>query len=349
METTNFRYLPGALRVHSLRCLRELFPALHISHLGQGFLFSAHLDLRHVCHTPCWSQLGVMTRTARRGKKKDPLPATPWEELSGGQTHLDHSGNGNTTGQGEGQGVDLKLTRKKKLGPSLSRKAETKLKRLTARQVLNRTPSDSVVLLEQSTAQESLNGSLTDTQSAEHVNTIPKQGNRGTSSGATVKRGKKGEHNLKSLRGKKKKRLIVDNVCLLRQSDSDSSLSDQVEEVGSGGGENECASGDNGDDSFKETAVEYTEEEEDRTVSNRLVKNKIKSKRKLGRVKVGKKWVKASSNKPQPPVEQDGGVRETGQGDGIGGKRRRPMDEESRRKRIEHRKLRRQRKKVGHL
>ena len=342
METTNFRYLPGALRVHSLRCLRELFPALHISHLGQGFLFSAHLDLRHVCHTPCWSQLGVMTRTARRGKKKDPLPATPWEELSGGQTHLDHSGNGNTTGQGEGQGVDLKLTRKKKLGPSLSRKAETKLKRLTARQVLNRTPSDSVVLLEssQSTSQD---GSLTDSQLVESVNTKPKKKkqvplrNRGTSNGATVKRGGKGKLDLKG------KRLSVDKVCLLRQSDSESSLSDQV---GSGGGESECESGDNGDDSLKETAVEYTEEEEDRTVSNRQAKNKNKSKRKLGRVKVGKKWVKASSNKP---VEQDGGARETGQGDGIGGKRRRPMDEESRRKRIEHRKLRRQRKKVGHL
>ena len=299
-----------------------------------------------------------MTRTARRGKKKDPLPATPWEELSGGQTHLDHSGNGNTTGevgQGEGQGVDLKLTRKKKLGSSLSRKAKTKLKRLTARQVLNRTPSDSVILLEssQSTSQESLNGSLTDSQlvqSAELVNTKNKQvplRNRGTSSGATVKIGGKGKLDLKSRRGKKKKRLSGDNVCLLRQSDSESSLSDQVEEAGSGGGESECESGDNGEPGDDETAVEYTEEEE---VSNCQVKNKIKSKRKLGRVKVGKKWVKASSNKPQPPVEQDGGdsARETGQGDGIG-KRRRPMDEESRRKRIEHRKLRRQRKKVGHL
>ena len=293
-----------------------------------------------------------MTRTARRGKKKEPLPATPWEKLSGEHSNQKRSENGDIAREND----DLKVTRKRKLGPKVTKKAKTKLKRLTGKASSNGTFDDHVTLIDQTEPSESLsesaNGSESRLKSKKKL-TGQSQGSVRTSESSKkpLTRGKKrkSERLLKKL-GKKKRRKGVseDRVHLLRHSDSDSSLIDQGE-MGSGGesGSGECEAGDSGElggDSGGGPGVELREEDE----VGKDVKSMKKGKNVYSRIKKGNRWVKASNS--QPLVEEGGdGTGEEVDGISSTMKRKRPMDEESRRKRIEHRKLRRQRKKVRQM
>ena len=275
-----------------------------------------------------------MTRTARRGKKKEPLPATPWEKLSGEQSNQKRSENGDIASEND----DLKVTRKRKLGPKVTKKAKTKLKRLTGKESSKGTFGDHVTPIDQTEPSESLLESANGSESRTHL----KKKLTGKSQGSV----RTSESSQKPLTSGKMKRKGVseDGVCVLRHSDSDSSLSDQGEMVSGGeSGSGECEAGDSGEpgeDSDSGPGVEFREEDE----GGKVVKGTKKGKKVYSRIKKGNRWVKASNS--QPLVEEGGdGTREVDRS-GSTMKRKRPMDEESRRKRIEHRKLRRQRKKV---
>ena len=289
-----------------------------------------------------------MTRTARRGKKKEPLPATPWEELSGEQSNLSRSENGDTTWEKN----DLRETRKRKLEPKVLKKAKTKLKRLRGKVSSSTTFSDNIKLIDSTENVESESGNPSGSKfQVVSKRTKKKKSARQTliDTTGTSKSNKKGlnkRKKKKTIARKRRKAVSEDKVCLLGHSDSDSSLSDQGEVVSCGeSGSSEGEGGDvgeHGEGSDNGAGVEYEEEEEE--------EERVLKRRKVqARIKKGNRWVKAGNSNPTPSVEE-GGDGNTGQGREESGsrmmKRRRPMDEESRRKRIEHRKLRRQRKKV---
>ena len=305
----------------------------------------------------------VMTRTARRSRKKEALPATPWEELSGVQSHQDDR----PLALEESQRGNLKLTRRKKLGPRVSKRAKLKLKRLTARRLFKEASSDVVSLLDSTQLSESasLNGTeepnTSQHETTETVRSSKKRkkrkevsvGNLGTSletdaTSVGSRKNRRTELASKSVQSKKSRRLSEDKVSLIRQWNSESSLSDQGEVWSGREVESECESGDVGEsceNGDNEADISSHAKDSSTNASSKKVSNKNRRKT---RVKIGKKWVKA---KTQPPPTSrgtgNGGDGETRwQGDGPRGKRRRPMDEDSRQKRIEHRKLRRQRKKV---
>ena len=334
-------------------------------------LFRAPLDLRPLTRES--TQACVMTRTARSGKKKEPLAATPWEKLREEQSNQNQSENGDRTGEED----NLKVTRKRKLGPKLSKKAKTQLKRLTGT-TLKRTFSDSVKLIDSTDHSGSLLESANVPETRTRLKPTRTKGNKTrkkalkdctTTTGdgkEAARRGKKkkSEVLLKNLRRKKRKRESEEE----RVGHSDS-LSEQGEAGGSGecedgesgsgecedgeSGSGECEDGESGEcedgerweqsDSGPGELGEVEEEEKERVPKrNKRVKNTF------SRVKIGNRWVKAGNTRSTVEEGGGGGGQEV-EGSGSKVKRKRPMDEESKRKRIEHRRLRRQRKKVHTL
>ena len=314
-------------------------------------LFRAPLDLRPLTRES--TQACVMTRTARSGKK-EPLAATPWEKLREEQSNQNQSENGDRTGEED----NLKVTRKRKLGPKLSKKAKTQLKRLTGT-TLKRTFSDSVKLIDSTDHSGSLLESANVPETRTRLKPTRTKGNKTrkkalkdctTTTGdgkEAARRGKKkkSEVLLKNLRRKKRKRESEEE----RVGHSDS-LSEQGEAGESGSGE--CEDGESGSgecerweqsDSGPGELGEVEEEEKERVAKrNKRVKNTF------SRVKIGNRWVKAGNTRSTVEERGGGGGQEV-EGSGSKVKRKRPMDEESKRKRIEHRRLRRQRKKVHTL
>ena len=361
-----------------------------------------------------------MTRTARKNKKKEPLPASSWEELS--SNYQDDNNDGTNTLKDD----NLKLTHKKKLGTKLSAKTKTRLKTLTGKKLLKRTNSDCIQLIEpqlseDSTTDESVNE--TENISIDHKSTkheklkknkvqdrVPHETITGRCdlNSVDVRKHKTKLKQVKSKKRKKQEKIdSMDKVRLIQSSsDSDDSLNDQVEMVhgdeeeygddveckemncegeycelgrdGKEGGENKCSIEELGIDDVDrhETSESWEESEKEPIIKTRTQKTKkrkrtrkqmeslglddgtvnkddsseIKTKKVSRRVKIGNRWVKDNgSSKYQDEsldCEVDVGRKDESVEDGVKKKRKRRMDEESKRKRIEHRKLRRQRKKV---
>ena len=156
--------------------------------------------------------------------------------------------------------------------------------------------------------------------------------------------------NLKSHKSKKRRTTSDDRVPLLH-SDSDSSLSDEGEK-GSGGNCEDSESGGDGEEVDVGEGGNCDGEEVGGEMSEKVASKKKRNKKMLSRVRVGKHWVKAgsgqSSNGQKVSVLTGGEKEGKGEkgGEGATGKTKRRMDEEKRKKIIEHRRLRRQRKKV---
>ena len=291
-----------------------------------------------------------MTRTARK-KTREPFPATPWEKLRVEKPLLDQNKVKKIKKGG------LKVTQQEKLGPNLPERVKKKIKKATGKQ-LRSSLSDKVALLE------------FDENESMHKDVIKRRGRESSKSNACSKRRKrmgtapdmrtaetnthlkcKKRKNLRSRKSKKRRTTSGDRVPLLH-SDSDSSLSDEREK----GFSRDCEDSDSGDD-VEEVNVgeggQCDQEEVESEMSEEVTSKKKRNKKVLSRVRVGKHWVKAGSGQSFTGQgvsvltgEGEEGEGEKG-GEGATGKTKRRIDEEKRKKRIEHRRLRRQRKKVN--
>lgn len=190
-----------------------------------------------------------MTRTARKNKNKEPLPATSWEELSSIKPYLDqHDNNDGTNTLKNVKDDHLKVTHKKKLENKLSAKTKTKLKSLTAKKLLKRSNSDCIQLIEPQLSEDSTNESQHErvnvSNTIDHKSTKHKELKKNTVQkrvpDETITREcdldsvEVRKHKTKQVRKKRRKKQddSEDKVCLIQHSsDSDSSLSDQVEMV----------------------------------------------------------------------------------------------------------------------
>ena len=254
---------------------------------------------------------------------------------------------------------ELKVTQKEKLGPRLSEKVKKKLKSMTGKK-LKRSLSDSVGLLEPC---QSDSGSAHEEPGNVKSPKKLKSQNRDKKSGSEKKEHEEdaseeggGERRLaegvKKRKSKQRKIVSEDRVPLLHSS-SDSSLSDEVGDWG-GPGESDSGEGGSGDGDGGREEVDgdgKCEAENGIDVETATTNGKSEAKKKTStRVKVGKRWVKAGGSGPeQPAVVGNGGREGEKEGWGSGRRGRRTVDDERRKKRIEHRKLRRQRKKVSSI
>ena len=255
--------------------------------------------------------------------------------------------------------VELKVTQKEKLGLCLSEKVKKKLESVTGKK-LKRSLSDTVGLLEPC---QSDSGSAHEEPGNVKSPKKLKSQNRDKTRRKSGSEKKEQEEDASEEGGrerrlaegvKKRKRKIVseDRVPLLHSS-SDSSLSDEVGdwEVPGESDSGEGGSGD-GDGGREEVAGDgKCEAENGIDVETATTNGKSEAKKKTStRVKVGKRWVKAGGSGPeQPAVVGNGGREGEKEGWGSGRRGRRTVDDERRKKRIEHRKLRRQRKKVSSI
>ena len=284
-----------------------------------------------------------MTRTARK-KATEPFPATSWEELRIQRPSL---------GQNEkGKKHDLKVTQQQKLGPDLSEKAKKTIRKVTGKR-LRRSLSDIGALLEfdehvsmpknvaNRRAQDS-SKSKTHSKKKERLDIVSELDEMRTiETSMRLKKHKKRNlmSNLKSRRNKKRRTTSEDRVPL-PHSESDSSLSDEGEKGGSGDCEERESGGDVGAVDVGGCDGEGVEGDVSAKVTS---KKRRGNKKATSRVRVGKHWVKAGSGQSSAGQTVSDVAEEGG---GVTRVRKRGIDEDRRKKRIEHRRLRRQRKKV---